>query len=265
MFYVYILRCRDGSLYTGYTDDLNKRLSKHSQGLGAKYTRSRLPVVLVYSEEYADKREAMSREKYIQRLTRSKKLALIGGKSEDREVPLITNPQIAIRDAVLTDLPDIVAIYNSTIPSRMVTADLSLITIEQRLPWFEEHSPERLPLWIALDKDEIVAWLSFQLFNKKPAYHITAELSIYVKEGRRKQGLASLLLTKALAQCPRLGFKNVVGLVFGHNQPSLQLFSQFGFQRWGTLPGVAELDGQARDLVIVGRSVHVKEEGDIKI
>ncbi|MGN0985643.1 MAG: GIY-YIG nuclease family protein [Candidatus Enterenecus sp.] len=79
MNYCYILRCGDGSLYTGWTNDLAKRLATHSAGKGGKYTRSRLPVELVYYEEYETKEEAMAREWAVKRLTRAEKLALIGG------------------------------------------------------------------------------------------------------------------------------------------------------------------------------------------
>lgn len=77
---VYILRCGDGSLYTGCTNNLSRRLAIHQSGKGAKYTRSRLPVVLVYQEEAADKSSALRREIAIKRLCRKNKLALIEGK-----------------------------------------------------------------------------------------------------------------------------------------------------------------------------------------
>lgn len=75
--YVYILRCRDGSLYTGWTTDLAARVATHNAGKGAKYTKSRLPAVLVYHEEYDDKREAQARERAIKKLTKAQKEALI--------------------------------------------------------------------------------------------------------------------------------------------------------------------------------------------
>jgi len=77
MNYVYILKCRDESLYTGWTSDLEKRIKTHNTGKGAKYTRARLPVELVYFEEYEDKIQAMKREYEIKQLTREKKLKLI--------------------------------------------------------------------------------------------------------------------------------------------------------------------------------------------
>ena len=74
---VYILKCRDGSYYTGWTNDLEKRIKTHNAGKGAKYTKSRLPVTLVYYETFQTKEEAMRREWEIKHLTRSKKLQLL--------------------------------------------------------------------------------------------------------------------------------------------------------------------------------------------
>lgn len=79
--YTYILKCADDTLYCGWTNDLEKRLEAHNSGKGAKYTRSRLPVELIYYEEFETKEEAMSREYHIKKLPREKKLEL-AGKSE---------------------------------------------------------------------------------------------------------------------------------------------------------------------------------------
>jgi putative endonuclease len=75
--FVYILRCADGSLYTGYTVDLVRRLKQHSSGNGGKYTRSRAPVELVYFKTFKTRSEAMEEEASIKRLPRAKKLVLI--------------------------------------------------------------------------------------------------------------------------------------------------------------------------------------------
>ena len=75
--YTYILECADGTLYCGWTNDLEKRLTAHNSGKGAKYTKSRLPVKLVYYETFATPNEAMSREYSIKKMTRSEKLKLI--------------------------------------------------------------------------------------------------------------------------------------------------------------------------------------------
>ena len=77
MNYTYILKCSDETLYTGWTNDLEKRINAHNAGKGAKYTKNRRPVELAYYEEFATKEEAMSREYAIKQLTRSKKDELI--------------------------------------------------------------------------------------------------------------------------------------------------------------------------------------------
>ena len=77
--YTYILKCADGSLYTGWTNDLDKRLKAHNAGKGAKYTKSRLPVELVYYETFKTKEAAMSREWHIKQLSREEKLSLLAG------------------------------------------------------------------------------------------------------------------------------------------------------------------------------------------
>ena len=82
MNYVYILRCKDGTFYCGWTTDLTERIAAHNSGKGAKYTRSRRPVELVYYEEYESKHEAMSREWYIKRMTREEKTELVAQQSK---------------------------------------------------------------------------------------------------------------------------------------------------------------------------------------
>lgn len=77
MNYVYIVECSDGTYYTGWTNDLEKRIAMHSNGKGAKYTRGRGPVKLIYNEKFENKKDAMKREYEIKQLTRSQKQKLI--------------------------------------------------------------------------------------------------------------------------------------------------------------------------------------------
>ena len=77
--HLYILKCSDDSLYTGITLDVTRRLSEHNEGIGCKYTRTRRPVTLVYSESHPDHKSAWKREREIKRYPRRKKLALIHG------------------------------------------------------------------------------------------------------------------------------------------------------------------------------------------
>jgi phosphinothricin acetyltransferase len=159
---------------------------------------------------------------------------------------------MTIRDTNEADLPAIVAIYNAAIPGRTATADTQLVTVESRRGWFCEHDRKERPLWVELESDVIVGWLSFESFYGRPAYHATAELSVYVTADCQRKGIGSALLAKAVAHAPPLGLRTLIGFIFAHNDASLRLFEAFGFQRWGGLPRIAELDGVERDLIIVG-------------
>ena len=88
---VYLLRCGDGTLYCGWTTDMDARLKAHNAGTGAKYTRSRRPVELVYTEEYEDRHEALSREWHIKRMSRAQKEQLLGGGDGSSRRPLVTD------------------------------------------------------------------------------------------------------------------------------------------------------------------------------
>lgn len=166
---------------------------------------------------------------------------------------------INIRNAIAQDLPQIVAIYNQTIASRQVTADLEPVTVAQRQGWFRAHNAATRPLWVVEsshlpgEPPSVIAWVSWQDFYGRLAYGATAELSIYIDRFHRQQGLGSELLQRAIAHSPRLGLQNLLGFVFAHNLPSVRLFEKAGFQEWGYLPRVALLDQVERDLVIFGK------------
>jgi L-amino acid N-acyltransferase YncA len=160
-----------------------------------------------------------------------------------------------IRDALESDLPAIVDIYNATVPTRMVTAELEPTTVEARLPWFRTHTPDRHPFWVMEIDGQIAGWLSVQGFLPRCAYRGTAELSVYVDQRFRRRGVARTLLEGAIARASSLEINAMVGFIFAHNEPSLKLFGRLGFEHWGLLPRVAQLDGIERDLTIVGRHV----------
>ena len=160
-----------------------------------------------------------------------------------------------IRTAVDADLPSIVAIYNAAVPGRMATADTEPVSVESRREWFAAHSPDRHPMWVDERDGEVTGWLSLGTFYNRPAWDITAEVSVYVAAAYRRQGIAAALLETAIAAAPALGLRVLVGIIFGHNGPSLALFEGSGFERWGFMPGATELDDVERDVVFVGRRV----------
>lgn len=159
------------------------------------------------------------------------------------------------RLARFEDLPAIVSIYNSTVASREVTADTEPISVESRHAWFDEHTPERRPLWVAEQDGRVIGWLSYSNFYGRPAYSGTAELSIYIHEDLRGKGLGRYFLNEAIAFAPTIKVHTLLGFIFGHNRASLALFDKFGFERWANMPRVATLDGVERDLIILGKRV----------
>ena len=163
---------------------------------------------------------------------------------------------MTLRHAQAADLPEIVGIYNASIPGRMATADTEPVTVASRESWFRDFDPGRRPLWVVTGaRGRIEAWLSVRSFYGRPAYHRTAELGVYTLPAARRSGHAKTLVAHAIGQAPGLGIATLLAFVFGHNAPSLTLFARFGFERWGTLPRVAELDRIDRDLAILGRRV----------
>ncbi|MEL4894324.1 GNAT family N-acetyltransferase [Crocosphaera sp. Alani8] len=157
-----------------------------------------------------------------------------------------------IRLAQLEDLGKIVNIYNDSIPSRIATGDLQKITVESRLKWFQERDTDHYPIWVMENNYQVVAWISLQHFYGRPAYKSTAEVSLYIAEKCRRQGIGKKLLGYVIEETPKLGLINLLGFIFAHNQPSLNLFKKYHFQQWGYLPKVAQLDNIERDLIIMG-------------
>ncbi|HZQ62347.1 MAG TPA: GNAT family N-acetyltransferase [Casimicrobiaceae bacterium] len=161
-----------------------------------------------------------------------------------------------IRPAQPDDLPTIVDIYNASIPGRLATADTEPVTVESRRAWFAEFDRERRPLWVLEEPaGELAGWLSLKSFYGRPAYHATVEIAVYCAAGCRRRGVGWRLVQHALASAPALGIRTILAFVFAHNTPSVNLFGKAGFDTWGMLPRVAELDGIERDLAIMGRRI----------
>ena len=159
-----------------------------------------------------------------------------------------------MRHAKLNDLERIVHIYNSSIASRMSTADTEPVTLESKIEWFQSHS-NRYPIFVTEDAGRVVGWVSFEEFYGRPAYHLTAEISLYVDPQYQGRGIGSGLLKLAIQECSTLGIKNIAAYIFSHNAPSISLFEKNDFVEWGQLPNIAQMDGQLFSLSILGLSL----------
>ncbi len=175
---------------------------------------------------------------------------------QEGEKAITAMDELVYRDATLHDLERIVEIYNSTISSRMVTGDTEPVSVESRIRWFHEHTPNKRPLWVLETKNrEIIGWVSFQSFFGRPAYDATIELNIYLDVSHRSKGLGKQVLHHAIDEAPKFGVKTILVYIFGHNEPSIKLFRRFGFEVWATLPNIALLDGVERSLKIFGKRI----------
>ena len=172
--------------------------------------------------------------------------------------PLVQlNDALAVYDAAPADLSDIVSIYNQSIAGKQATADLLPVTPLQRQAWFDQHYyNDNRPIYVVKDSaGQLLAWGSFSHLYERPAYHISSEISIYVAEDYQRQGIAKQLLLWMLTQTENLCIANVVALIFAHNLPSIRLFKSLGFEQWGRLPQICDMDGFYADVLMLGKQI----------
>ena len=102
---------------------------------------------------------------------------------------------------------------------------------------------------------EIIGWGSLSDLYARPAYHISTEISIYVAEEAKGQGVGKALVNYLIEVAPSCGVQQVVALIFAHNTPSLAMFEKLGFESWGKFKQVCDMKGFIADVVILGKSV----------
>ena len=170
---------------------------------------------------------------------------------------------LSIRLATIDDLPRIVEIYNQSIAGKQATADLQPVSVADRQAWFDAHTGNR-PLVVAQTRSEtssetslgeIIGWGSLSDLYARPAYHISTEISIYVAEEAKGQGVGKALVNYLIQVAPSCGVQQVVALIFAHNTPSLAMFDRLGFESWGKFKQVCDMQGFIADVVILGKSV----------
>lgn len=163
------------------------------------------------------------------------------------------------RLATPEDLPSIVEIYNSAVLARSSTCDLEPVSVASRQEWFDASHPDCHPIWVSHEPDAprtVTGYLSFEPFlNGRRGYDATLDLAVYLHPEHRGRGQGRYLLREAITCAPRLGARTLATTIFAGNEPSIRLFHSLGFQEWGRLPGVADLDGVIHDVVFVGLRV----------
>jgi len=152
---------------------------------------------------------------------------------------------IVIRIATENDIPVITRIYNQAVALRSATADLSPVTTESRQKWLREHPPAQYPVYVAESQNAIVGWCSLSAYRPgRMALRHTAEISYYVDEDCLGMGVGSAMISHAIENCARLGFRTLFAIILDVNKDSTRILEKFGFKQWGHLPNVADFDGR---------------------
>lgn len=160
-----------------------------------------------------------------------------------------------IRRAAEVDWPRIIEIYNQAVDDGS-TADTHPTTVADRAHWLQQHSDPRYPILLAVDSKHILGWCSLSPWRPgRQALNRVAEVSYYVDRDLRGHGIADRLMAAALDYALQHGFRYLLAILLDTNRPSLNLLRKHRFQRWGTLPGVADFGLTVCGQYIYGRSL----------
>ncbi len=160
-----------------------------------------------------------------------------------------------LRKATLDDLPEIIKIYNEAISDGISTADSKIVSVEDKLQWFEAHTPD-YPILVKEYHGRIIAWISLQPFYANLfAYRYSARINIYIDKNFQGKKLGQQFLNEAIEEAKNLGIKTLLALIFADNPASLKLFKKIGFKEWGNLSRIATIDGIDKDLLLLGQRI----------
>lgn len=152
--------------------------------------------------------------------------------------------KVNIRTAKREDLKAIVEIYNQAVAAGQKTAHRRRVAVEDRVDWFESHTPDTYPIFVAAVDGRVVGYLTISAYRPgRMALRYTAEVSYFVHFKHHRKGIASNLLQHAIDSCPKLKIKTLFAILIDSNETSIRLLEKFGFEKWGYMPRVAEFDG----------------------
>jgi L-amino acid N-acyltransferase YncA len=163
---------------------------------------------------------------------------------------------LSLRSVAHADLPSIMAIYNQAVLKRGLTADLDLIEESQLESRFQDYLSGHYPMLVATENNDIVGWVTLSPYRKgRKALARTTEVSIYIDEHYMSRGLGSQMMEYALALAKELGYRTVIAILIETNKKSVGLVNKYGFELWGLLPDVVEINDNTFNHCIYGRKL----------
>lgn len=160
---------------------------------------------------------------------------------------------VNFRLATPADYPRIVEIYNQAILTKGSTADLELTTVASRQKWFAEFSDDHFPLWVMVEADQILGYVGLEPYSDRLAYAQTAEIALYLASEAQGHHLGGQAVEWAENAGKTLGITTIISRIFGHNHASCHLFERQGYDHWGHLPAIADMQGFTADLEVYGK------------
>ena len=162
---------------------------------------------------------------------------------------------MTLRLATSDDLPGIAAIYNAAISTGSSTADVQPISVSMAGKAFRHSDAVQRPVIVAEKNDQVLGYLTVSDFSGRPAYQTAAEISYFVHPEHLDEGIGRLLIQEAIRRATYTHIRSIVAFIFEDNTSSLALAKDLGFEKWGRIPEVMEIDGQWKAVFLVGRPV----------
>lgn len=154
----------------------------------------------------------------------------------------------------------IVSIYNQAVLTGVQTADRHTVTVAEKSDWLALHDSKHYGIFVVCEGEDVVGYLGLSPYRHgRSAFYHMAEISYYLDQHHQGKGLGAKLIEYALQQCPTLDIKNLIAILLSCNKASIALLEKYGFERWGLMPGIAELNTGTVDHLYYGKNLIVDE------
>lgn len=171
-----------------------------------------------------------------------------------------------IRNAGSKDLGAINEIYNQSIPSGKSTADLFPVSVESRKRWYYQHNKYKYPVFVAEEKGQVLGWISLSAYRPgRLALQHVAEVSYFIQQDHQGKGIGTMLLGFIIQHCFKYQLKHIIAILLEHNTASIRLLENFGFQRWGWMPKIAEFEEKQYGHLYYGLSIHQSNDPKLRL